>query len=99
VRRVVAPLLLLVPPLSALLIPLGFLASCALGGHAGLLAVLATSSAALFLLFASVFLAFRVNPLYALLYPLGALVLLYIVAGAITRGNRVSWKGRSYTSA
>jgi Glycosyltransferases, probably involved in cell wall biogenesis len=36
---------------------------------------------------------------YALLYPLGLAALLYISAGAVVRGSRVSWKGRTYTSA
>jgi hypothetical protein len=38
------------------------------------------------------------SPLYALAYPLGASVLLYIFASAILRGRRVTWKGRTYTS-
>ena len=37
------------------------------------------------------------SPLYALTYPLGSGVLLWIVLGAIARGSRVSWKGRDYT--
>jgi hypothetical protein len=36
---------------------------------------------------------------YAFVYPLGALLLLYIIVGAIARGDRVAWKGRSYRSA
>ena len=36
---------------------------------------------------------------YAVAYPLGAAVLLWIIAGAIGRGRRVSWKGRSYEAA
>jgi len=36
---------------------------------------------------------------YAFAYPLGALLLLYIIVGAIARGDRVAWKGRSYRSA
>jgi hypothetical protein len=40
----------------------------------------------------------KVPVLYALAYPLGAAVLLYIVIGAVWRGSRVSWKGRQYVS-
>ncbi|MEO7042588.1 MAG: glycosyltransferase family 2 protein [Gemmatimonadaceae bacterium] len=36
---------------------------------------------------------------YALLYPLGAAVALYIALSAIIRGSRVEWKGREYESA
>ncbi len=35
---------------------------------------------------------------YALAFPLGAGVLIWIFLGAIARGSRVSWKGRSYQS-
>jgi chlorobactene glucosyltransferase len=35
---------------------------------------------------------------YALTYPLGELMLLYIAASAIARGNRVEWKDRDYVS-
>jgi chlorobactene glucosyltransferase len=38
------------------------------------------------------------SPIYALAFPLGALVLLWIFVGAIARGSRVSWKGRDYRS-
>ena len=36
---------------------------------------------------------------HALLFPLGAAVLLYIVLTAIRRGSRVTWKGRRYVSS
>lgn len=35
---------------------------------------------------------------YALLYPLGAAMVLYVALGAIARGRRVEWKGREYRS-
>lgn len=35
---------------------------------------------------------------YALVYPIGLLVLLYIAVGAIVRGRRVEWKSREYQS-
>jgi chlorobactene glucosyltransferase len=37
--------------------------------------------------------------LYALIFPLGAAVVLYIACGAIARGRSVEWKGRSYRAA
>ena len=43
-----------------------------------------------------VYLTVGENPLYALLYPIGALLLLYIFFTAVVRGRRVSWKGRTY---
>lgn len=36
---------------------------------------------------------------YALLFPLGAAVTLYIALSAVSRGSRVEWKGRQYESA
>ena len=36
---------------------------------------------------------------YAFVYPLGGLLLLYISLGAILRGDRVAWKGRTYQSS
>jgi len=40
--------------------------------------------------------AARISPWYAFTFPLGAIVLLYIVARAVSRGTRVEWKGREY---
>ncbi len=38
------------------------------------------------------------SPLYGFAYPLGSLVLLGIALQAVTRGQDVTWKGRSYVS-
>ena len=38
------------------------------------------------------------SALYALTFPLGAAVLLWIFVGAIVRGRRVAWKGRDYVA-
>jgi chlorobactene glucosyltransferase len=37
-------------------------------------------------------------PWYALLFPLGAVMLAYIFVGALIRGRRVAWKGRQYVT-
>ena len=39
---------------------------------------------------------FRLSPLYALTLPLGAVVVLFIIARATVRGRRVEWTGRQY---
>jgi chlorobactene glucosyltransferase len=39
---------------------------------------------------------FRLSPLYVLTLPLGAVVVLFIIARATVRGRRVEWKGREY---
>lgn len=41
----------------------------------------------------------RLPVLYALCFPLGAAIALYIALSAVSRGSRVEWKGREYESA
>ncbi|MBC7791603.1 MAG: glycosyltransferase, partial [Anaerolineae bacterium] len=43
--------------------------------------------------------ALGMSPAYALTFPLGAAMLLYIVLRAIVRGSRVRWKDREYLSS
>ena len=40
----------------------------------------------------------ELSPLYALVHPLGAAVLLYIAVKSVIRGRRVRWKGRDYVA-
>lgn len=92
------PLLLLVPALSGLLPPL--LLALGLAGllpHGVLLwsGIVTAANLAWWLL---VYLWLDEAPAYALLHPLGAALLLYIVVRAIARGRRVEWKGRQYRS-
>jgi hypothetical protein len=77
----------LIPPLALLI-----------GGMAGRFApaaALATGLSALFWMLISY--GMRIPVLYGLLYPLGALVALYIAARSTWRGERrVEWRGRTY---
>jgi len=93
------PLVLLLPPLLELL-PVLALVLTAVGTGAGstLLVWAVMSSAATLFWWIVVYTTVRENPLYALAYPLGALVMLYIFVTAVIRGRRVSWKGRTYIS-
>jgi len=96
--RIVFPLALLTPPLMQLL-PLAVLLGAALGIVSGGLliwAIIATS--AILLWWLVVYTQAGESPLYALLFPLGALMLLYLFSRAIVRGRRVTWKGRTYIS-
>ena len=43
-----------------------------------------------------IYAVFGVSPLFGVLYPLGAAIVLYIVGMAIRRGRHVVWKGRTY---
>jgi chlorobactene glucosyltransferase len=97
-KRILTPLLLLIPPLLAILLPLLLIISI-MGETQSLLIPLIASNAALLILCVLVFAGFGVGPHYAILYPIGATVLLYIIASAISRGHDVTWKGRSYRSS
>lgn len=99
VGRTLLPLALLLPPLMELL-PLLALLLAVLGmpTGAGLLMWATISTAATLVWWLVVYITVKENPLYALAYPLGALILLYIFITAVIRGRRVSWKGRTYIS-
>ena len=97
VGRAVYPLLLLFPPLGTLL-PVVLLALAAAGlASEDTAAWAAVAAGALLGYWAVGYRRLGLSPLYALAYPLGALVLLWIVVAAVGRGSRVSWKGRTYT--
>jgi hypothetical protein len=99
VGQTILPLALLAPPLLELLPPLALLLAAfgvPTGGNIVLWAII--SAVATLLWWVVVYVTVRENPLYALAYPIGALVLLYIFFTAVIRGRRVSWKGRTYIS-
>jgi hypothetical protein len=54
------------------------------------------SAAAMLLWWAVIYRGFQQRVWFALLYPLGATVLLFLILRAIARGQRVDWKGREY---
>ena len=97
VGRTFFPLVLLLPPLMELLPPLALaLVAAGLPASSTLILWAAISCAATLLWWIIVYVTVGESPLYALAYPLGALVLLYIFVTAVIRGRRVSWKGRTY---
>ena len=93
------PLALLAPPVAELLPPLALVLS-GIGLPHGSATILwaVISTAATLAWWLTVYVTARENPLYALGYPLGALMLLYIFFTAVIRGRRVTWKGRTYIS-
>ena len=99
VGRTLFPLFLLMPPLMELLPPLALaLAATGLATSGTLLLWAAISGTATLVWWIVAYVTIRENPLYALAYPLGALVLLWIFLTAVIRGRRVRWKGRTYIS-
>ena len=99
VGRALTPLLLCSPWIGALLPPLILLlAVLGVVGHSALLwAAIATGANLIWWLGAYAWL--RLSPIYALLHPLGAAVMLYVSLRAIARGSNVRWKDREYVSA
>ena len=86
---VATPLIGLAPPVALVLSAAGILPSAWLSWSA-----IVVTAALLFWL--GVNAAMRVPIWYAVLYPLGLSVILYIAVTALWRGRRVGWKGREY---
>ncbi len=93
------PLLLPATPLMALLPPMALLASLVFQLPAPLLAWAWISTVTTLLWWAFTYRSIGESPMYAFLFPLGSGALFYIFARAVWRGQRVTWKGRAYTSA
>ena len=94
--RALVPLLVALPLILWVLPPLAWL-----GGAAGWLQPSLTAAAATATVLSAVFWAIisvsmRIPPWYALGYPLGAGMALFIVARSTVRGGEVEWKGRRY---
>ena len=99
VGRALTPLLLCSPWIGALVPPIIFVLSLAGVFGPGALLWSAIVTGATLLWWLGVYAWLRLSPLYAVLYPLGAVVMLYISLGAIARGSRVRWKDREYVAA
>ena len=96
--RALHPLLLLAAPAFLLLPPaVLLLAALGVGDRASHLAA-AIAAGLTLAWWALVYAVIGLSPLYALAYPLGSAVLLYIMVAAIARGPRVAWKGREYVT-
>jgi len=97
--RAIFPALLLMPPLFGIA-PVLALAVALVAAAALPIVVAAALAVAVSLAFwATVYRRLGVPARYALLYPLGAVVLVVIMVQAIVRGRRVEWRGREYVSA
>jgi glycosyltransferase involved in cell wall biosynthesis len=97
--RLLIPFALLLPPLAALA-PVVSLALALAGVVTGAWLLWSAVSVAATVFWWLVLYGYVREPRwYAFLYPVGALVVLYIMIGALARGDRVSWKGRRYRSA
>ena len=94
--RALFPVLLPVGPLFSLVPLIALVAGLVGATTLPLLLWAALATGALTLWWAMVYVAIGESPLYALGWPLGAAILLWIMLTAIARGERVMWKGRAY---
>jgi chlorobactene glucosyltransferase len=99
VGRRMYPALLLAIPIIGLAPPIALFVASLGALSAGWLVWSATVVAVSLLFWAAIYRFMGESMAYALLYPLGLAMLLYIAAGAVFRGQRVEWKDRAYTSA
>jgi hypothetical protein len=97
IPRLLLPLLLLVVPLMHLAPVLTLIAAAFVPVAKGAVMWATVCTALLALWWGFIYArAFRLSPLYALTLPLGAVVVLFIIARATVRGRGVEWKGRRY---
>lgn len=95
--RPVAPWLLAIMVLALWFAPPMALVAAALGaGGRGLLTWAAGASAAGLFFWIALRARYRAHPLYALLYPLGAGIVGWLLIRSITSGDKILWKGRRY---
>ena len=95
--RAVYPIALVLAPLFFILpVALLLLALAGVAPHALAWSAMATLSIVLW--WAAVYAQLEEPVYYALLFPLGSALLLYICARAVRRGRRVAWKGREYVA-
>jgi chlorobactene glucosyltransferase len=94
--RVLYPVMLLAPILFWLAPPLALSLSVAGLTSAGAATWAVVTTAVLLVWWLFVYTAMTRRPWYALVAPIGTLLLGYIFLRAIARGRKVEWKGREY---
>jgi chlorobactene glucosyltransferase len=97
--RLVFPFLLFSAPLITIAPAFVLLAGLFVSLSPGLLLWAAIAQVAQLLWWISVYHRMHVSPLYSLISPLGASIVLYIFIRAALRGQRVVWKDRAYVSS
>jgi chlorobactene glucosyltransferase len=97
VGRALYPVILVLTPLLSIL-PVTVLLLALAGAFPGALAWSAIATVAIVVWWALVYTQLEEPAYYALLYPVGSALLLYICVRAVLRGRRVVWKGREYVA-
>jgi hypothetical protein len=96
--RLIFPVVLPLAPMLTILPVLALLFAIAIGRGGPLLLWAMICVAANLLWWALIYRGFQQRVWYALLHPVGAAALLFIIVRAIMRGRRVGWKGRDYVA-
>lgn len=96
--RLLFPVLFLSAPIFAVGPPVALLLALAGIAPSSLVLPAALATSSLLGWWIAVYRRLREPAGYALLFPLGSLVVAYIFGAAMLRGRRVAWKGRSYVS-
>lgn len=91
------PFMLLLAPMISFVPPIVLLSSLVVSLPDAVFLWSAISSFALLVWWIFAYRTAEESPLYALLSPLGAIVVFYIFLRAVMRGRRVAWKGREYS--
>jgi len=94
--RAIFPFVLPLAPLMSLAPPIVLLLSLVGMGRPAVTAWSAICVIAMVVWWAMIYRGFHQRIWYALLFPLGGAVVLFIMLRAIVRGRRVGWKGRQY---
>ncbi|MEO5904299.1 MAG: glycosyltransferase family 2 protein [Gemmatimonadaceae bacterium] len=97
VGQIFFPVLLLLAPMISFVPPVVLLSNLFTVLPQAVFLWSAISSFALLVLWVFAYRTAEMSPLYALLSPLGAIVIFYIFLRAVSRGRRVAWKGREYS--
>lgn len=96
--RILFPLSLVSAPLLGLLPAVLLLASLFVMVPAPVILFAWITQITSWLWWLGIYLKLRQSPLYAVLFPIGAAMTFWIVVTALLRGQRVTWKGRTYVS-
>lgn len=98
IGQILFPLSLLSAPMFALL-PLALLLTSVVVALPSAVILFAwITQIALWLWWVGIYVKLRQSPVYAVIFPIGAATTLYIFLRAMLRGQRVTWKGRTYLS-
>lgn len=98
VGRLFFPITLLSAPVFGFLPALILIASLFVAVPHAVLLFAWITQVALWISWSALYLMMRQSPVYALIAPVGAAMTAYIFLRAMLRGQRVTWKGRSYVS-